>query len=263
VQSSDTVWVFENPDAPIITDISATSFCDGEMLVLFSSYDEDNQWFKDGTELLNETDSELEVTEPGLYSVVYTDLNGCSAVSEEVNIEFFDIPEEPEYFNENNLLSLLETINYPGNYTFQWYQNNEILIGETDIFYCTMEDGEYTLEVTDSETGCINIYTENIVYNAEVACFVSTDDLAKNWNLQVFPNPVMDVMNISFDSPFSEDINLTVYDLLGRRQYFEVFDQHGYSSFKTEINLNDLISGLYLLEIKTGEQRVTHKFAKK
>ena len=46
------------------------------------------------------------------------------------------------------------------------YQNNAPLrlpgYGETEAFYCALEDGDYSLEVTDPTTGCTNIYTEGI-----------------------------------------------------------------------------------------------------
>lgn len=260
VYASDTVWVFEIPDAPEILNISATEFCEGGMVVLTSSYDEGNQWFKDGLEILNATNSELEVSETGTYSVVYTDIHGCSAASEEVLIEVHELPEEPEYQNVNNLLSLLETINYPDTYTFQWYQDNEILVGETEKFYCAMEDGAYTLEVTDPETGCINIYTETVVFDEDAECFVGTEDLASSWNLEVYPNPAFDYLNVSFELQGSQDFSVSVYDLLGKRHYFQTADQVGNASNDLVIDLNDLASGMYLLEIKSREERLTHKF---
>ena len=263
VTSSDTVWVFDVPDAPVITDIGATSFCEGETAVLYSSYDEGNQWLLDGNEVIDAFDSEFEAFETGAYSVVYTDSNGCSAVSEELFLEFYELPEEPEYNNVNNLLSLVETISYPSNYTFQWYQNNEILAGETEMFYCAMEDGDYSLEVTDPETGCVNVFTASFVYDAELECFVSTNNLAENWNLKVFPNPVLDVLNISLEMETTEDLQFSVFDLYGRQQYFDVLDNAGYSNLNIELLLDNLTPGMYLLEIKSGVDRVTHKFVKK
>ncbi len=260
VESSDTVWVFEIPDTPVISNISATSFCEGEMTVLSSSYNEGNQWLRDGVALVDETEVDLEVTESGVYSVVFTNAMGCSAVSEEVSIEFSSLPEEPEYFNENNLLSLLESISYPAGYTFQWYQDNNLLTGETEPFYCAMEDGEYMLEVTDPSTGCINTFVQAIVFNPEAECFVNTEDLASNWNLQIFPNPVSEELNVHFELQEAKSFTLSVYDLLGRRHYFQSVDQRFGTFNQFKIDVIDLVSGMYLLEIKSEDQRLTHKF---
>lgn len=261
VESSDTVWVFEVPDAPIISDISATSFCEGEMTVLTSSYSEGNQWLLDGVELIDATDVDLEVSASGIYSVIYTNAMGCSAVSEEVSIEFYELPVEPEYFNQNNLLSLLESISYPANFTYQWYQDNGLLVGETEKFYCAMEDGEYTLEVTDPLTGCINLFTETIVFDPEAECFVSTDDLAADWNLQIYPNPIWEVLNVSFEWDEARSFEVSIYDLMGRRHYYEAVDQ-ALNENLLRLDLDNLTSGMYLLEIRSGKQIVNRKFIK-
>src|SRR5690606_24759329 len=72
VHSTDTVWVYENPEAPEIIAESATDFCEGGFVVLNSSYAEGNQWLKDGVELPGENEAYLEVLESGDYSVVHT-----------------------------------------------------------------------------------------------------------------------------------------------------------------------------------------------
>ena len=263
IESSDTVWVFENPDAPVITDIGATSYCEDEMVVLTSSYLENNQWLLDGLPITNATDFEYEVVESGIYSVVYTDENGCTAESEGIEIDIYNLPVEPEYENVNNLLSLLGSIDYPPSITFQWYQDNEVLDGETESSYCAMEDGNYTLEVTDTETGCVNSYTQTVVFDPEAECLTSTKDLAGERNLQIYPNPVYDVLNVSFELLIIDDVEIIIYDLFGRRLYFERLNHNGSSMINQVFNLNDLTPGMYLLEIISGDQRVTQKFVKK
>ncbi len=263
INSSDTVWVFEIPDVPELANTDITEFCEGEMVIISSSYDEGNQWFKDSVELIGETNAELAITASGVYSVVYTNEFGCSATSEEIAFEFYDLPEMPEYHNVNNLLTLLETITYPGSFTFQWYQDNQIIDGETDIFYCAMEDGEYMLEVTDPETGCTNYYIETIIFDPQAECFTATEDLVASWNLKIFPNPAIDVLNISFELDEMEELTVSVYDLFGRRHYFEMNDQLISTSNYLSIDLSDLVAGMYLLEINSGHQSVTQKFVKK
>ena len=263
IQSSDTVWVYETPDTPTITDIGATSLCEGEMAVLSSSYDDGNQWLLDGNPIIDAIDPEFEASQSGSYSVVYTNEFGCSAESDALEIEFNVLPEVPYYGNTNNLLSLSESITYPVDFTFQWYQNNILLVGETDPFYCAGEDGEYMLEVTDPTSGCINTYVGTIVFDPEVECFVGTKDLVENWNLEIFPNPVFDVLNISFNAQNSNDSEVSVFDLFGRRLYSNHLTQNGNYTVKTTFDLNNLIPGMYLLEIKSGDQQITQKFVKK
>ncbi len=88
-ESSDTISVFVTPipDAPVISVNGPLTFCEGENVVLTSSYTSGNTWNT------NETSQSITATQSGSYSVSAV-VNGCpSPVSEPVDVTVNAIPQ--------------------------------------------------------------------------------------------------------------------------------------------------------------------------
>jgi hypothetical protein len=84
---------------------------------------------------------------------------------------------------------------------------------------------------------------------------LSTDSFTlnpDNENIQIFPNPTT---SVAYVVNYSELIKVTVYDSLGK----QVLTQ---SQIVDEINVEDLPSGIYLIEIITGEGKLHKKLIK-
>src|SRR5690554_1798073 len=96
----------------------------------------------------------------------------------------------------------------------------------------------------------INISATNIAPTVSVKDFISD-------KFNVFPNPVADIVTITN----SENIGfeaITVYDLEGR-----IIKERKYNSEnKTQLNLSNLATGVYLLHIKTKEGVAVKKIIK-
>lgn len=89
LEMPDFITVYPNPFAPTITQ-------DGN--VLTSSFGTTYQWFLNGDVLSGATNQSYEITESGLYTVVITDENGCSAqVSYQAYLVGIDDPQNPFY----------------------------------------------------------------------------------------------------------------------------------------------------------------------
>ncbi len=73
------------PPVPIIMTVGGN---------LFSSANSGNQWYLNHTMINNATDSVYSFSQPGCYTVVVTDSNGCSAMSDSVCIIFTGISEK-------------------------------------------------------------------------------------------------------------------------------------------------------------------------
>ena len=82
---------------------------------------------------------------------------------------------------------------------------------------------------------------------------VSTDDFFKE-NFSLYPNPTSDVLNITSKTGIEFNA-IKIVDLTGRIVKSE--------QNKTSINVSDLASGTYLIEIFTNESKATSKFVKK
>ncbi len=78
---------------------------------------------------------------------------------------------------------------------------------------------------------------------------------AKRQNLSVYPNPVVDVLNIDSDSKVS---GVTVYDLTGK-----AVSSHTMAAQKNQINLSKLSPGVYVVTVQTEAGSKTVKILKK
>ncbi len=74
-------------------------------------------------------------------------------------------------------------------------------------------------------------------------------------NLNVYPNPVLDVLNIDSDSKVS---GVTVYDLTGK-----AVSSHTMAAQKNQINLSKLSPGVYVVTVQTEAGSKTVKILKK
>ncbi len=262
ISSLDSVIVYAIPEPPIIITQGATETCAGEAVVLTSSYDFNNQWLLNGMPIEDATEPTFEAEEFGDYQVVHTSDEGCSSTSEITSVLFLENPGTPTFLNENNYLSLLETIVFPSDFEFQWYQDGIPLAGETTSSFCTMESGNYTLEVTDPINGCTSSFSLEVTYDGSLDCFTSTADLINQYQLNIFPNPVNDQLTVQLETIETVDLQIRVIDLLGR--------QHGGIIEATTLGrdqiildqVNDLLPGLYWLELQIEDQTIVQQFVK-
>jgi large repetitive protein len=134
------VTVNNNP-APVATASGSTTFCQGDSVVLSSSYAAGNTWSNSGTS------QNITVTTGGTYSVTVTDGNGCSGTSNSitVNVNPNSIPNitagGPTTFCSGSNVVLTSSIN----------NNNVWSTGATTQSITVTTSGTYT--VTDN-SGC-------------------------------------------------------------------------------------------------------------
>lgn len=75
----------------------------------------------------------------------------------------------------------------------------------------------------------------------------------KNNNLGILPNPSSGIIQLNFNTKEKSEIN--VYDLIGNKMHFEVLKSN--SNYK--IDLSNLSSGVYIIQLKTQSQLLTQK----
>ncbi len=87
----------------------------------------------------------------------------------------------------------------------------------------------------------------------------------KLWNsgiyFKLFPSPVQDKLNVAYKAPNISVPTLTIFNVHGQRVYQEVFEVSTAGSVNLwDINVSDLTSGVYLLEMVTEDRMLTQKF---
>jgi large repetitive protein len=87
------------PSNPVITAAGATTFCDGDSVILISSYGSGNLWNS------GETNSSITVFASGVFNVIHTDVNGCTSVSSDITVTVNPLPATPVIITNSGFTS--------------------------------------------------------------------------------------------------------------------------------------------------------------
>jgi hypothetical protein len=197
------------------------------------------QWSNGGTaECIN-------VTNDTTYTVVINDTNGCEATAS-ANLIVQNIA--PVIIESSGLL-ICDTFNNV--FEYEWLINGLPTTCTGDTCLPTFS-AVYTVNVTDTTTGCVETATYNFV---SVGITVLEDEM----NISIYPNPFTDnVFQIDFKEMLSEKIELEIYDALGRIVYSDQFKITS-SLHSHPIQLKQKVAGIYYVNIRTEKGNVIRK----
>lgn len=80
--------------------------------------------------------------------------------------------------------------------------------------------------------------------------------------VEVFPNPAVDRLNLSFELGTQSEMIATVYDMTGKIMLQEQFGELGTGMVRKSIDIQNINQGCYILEIKTNSTTKVVKFVK-
>lgn len=170
----------------------------------------------------------------GIYSfwVATVDTNYCPNVSDTVFITVLPIPAIPTITQNDTVL----TSSFASSY--QWYLDGNLIFGETNQSITILNNGLYTVIVTDSN----DCYTESDPY-----IITNINLIISSSNIQLYPNPTDKQLYIVFDNKNSgENFSCTIYNFLGEK--IRTINSTTRGS-KHTIPVDYLPSGLYGLTI--------------
>ncbi|MBK6932609.1 MAG: T9SS type A sorting domain-containing protein [Saprospirales bacterium] len=255
VFTKDTVLVYPEPMTPVVT-ANVLSACAGsDTIVLESSFGgAGNQWWLNGETIDGAEDFLFMPEASGFYQVQVDNLYGCSAISDSVYVGFYPLPAPPVYGNDRNNLELADTLALPASYSLQWYLSAAPIAGATGFAHCATVNGEYSLVVTDLNTGCTSAYTIVVTINPDFNCTIGTDDPLVAETLNLFPNPAWNTVTVQLAEPLPENGRLLVWDVAGRLLQ-QLPAPAGADQIPADISA--LQAGMYFLELQAGAQRLS------
>ncbi|WP_299121426.1 reprolysin-like metallopeptidase [uncultured Winogradskyella sp.] len=116
-------------------------------------------------------------------------------------------------------------------------------------------NGDWTIALVDNYNGDIGTLNNwSVEFCVPAGLSIAENELDK---LSIYPNPNNGEFNIVFNPTSGEAITIEVYDIRGRAIFTNVFSS--VSRFDQVIKLNNAQSGVYLLTIADGSQKVTKK----
>jgi pimeloyl-ACP methyl ester carboxylesterase len=140
------------PDAPTLTALTNTTFCDGDSLRIKANINVDTyRWYKDSTKLSN-VKSELVVKQSGTYRAVLQSGKGLSIPSVAVAVKTKPTPAKPLIVNDIKPEQFTLTSNSSVNN--QWYYNNVAINSANQQSHVPEQVGNYVVRVTND--GCFS-----------------------------------------------------------------------------------------------------------
>ena len=209
--------------------------CDGDSVQIngpasFNSY----------TWSTNDTSSSVWVDSTLSLSVVVTNNSGCKGWSDTVDVNWHPLPVKP-IINLVNGDSLI----YSTNLSVQWYYNGSMLSGETDTLLVAQSNGDYYVEVTDTN-GCSNI-SDTMTVTIPGVSEISEDQIV------VYPNPTQNNLVVQWGN---NKVNaVEVVDLLGKILISKSVRQNSI----TKLDLSGLSEGVYYVKINTDQNSLLKK----
>ncbi|WP_177765017.1 T9SS type A sorting domain-containing protein [Flavobacterium sp. I3-2] len=188
----------------------------------------------------------------GEYTVIIKDANNCTT-STSITIQAPDlIPQSPtgvspQSFVQGSLIS--QIIINPSTAVFYISEQNALTGTNPLSPNLPLVNGTTYYAVVIGANGCrstplaitVNVYLSNDEFDLE--------------KLKYYPNPVNDKLNIEY---FENIVQIEVYDLLGKKvKTFQTDDKH------VEIDLSELSSSNYILQLKTAAKKQFIKIIKK
>ncbi|MCX6257087.1 MAG: T9SS type A sorting domain-containing protein [Bacteroidia bacterium] len=76
----------------------------------------------------------------------------------------------------------------------------------------------------------------------------------------VYPNPAVDLANVSFRLIKQSDVTINVFDLQGKLVKTEIYGSMSSGTHKLSVNVNGLSKGSYIMSINTGYNKLSSKF---
>jgi subtilisin-like proprotein convertase family protein len=129
--------------------------------------------------------------------------------------------------------------------------------GDLSTIYGEMSGGDWILTIVDDanqDGGSFNSFTLEICAQGTL----SIDNLESSISgLSVYPNPNNGSFNVSLNSSSNNTILIRVFDIRGRKVFDKQYDSS--PTINKVINLENVQSGIYLLQVRDGLNKQTKK----
>jgi len=247
------VTIDEGAAIAVVTPTGATTVCKGTNLILNANTGVGftYQWTRNGGNVTGATASTYNVTKSGSYAVKVTVPGGCLATSTAISCTVTASPNAsistPEGTNLCGLPDLDLVANTGVGFTYIWIKNGIIVPGITTQIYAVSTIGDYRVKVTNA-AGCSK--------TSAIKTVTTSCKIGETINdLNAYPNPSANLVNISFNLSGAIDGTLILTDMLGRNLIN--YDINFIGGFYNDvINVSAFAEGVYYITIISGNTKV-------
>ncbi len=148
--------------------------------------------------------------------------------------------------------------------------DSSMVFTDPDIgdYHRFIEPGTYDLIA--SANGFKNDTIKNIVVSSESVAYANFvlypgENPTTNITEEIYPNPFNNELNISIYSTKNQDIEINIFKVTGERIFYQRIPiNRGNTIFRLgdEINLEQLTTGIYYVQLRTSEKNITYSIIK-
>jgi hypothetical protein len=249
VTSSDTIYVYDYPITPNLVYDTINN-------LIYTSVDSmAMQWYYFNSPIPGASDTFIQPSSSGLYSLVVVNEYGCAATSLEVLVVICDDSYQPTLDDNGSTVWMLDSALYSN---LQWYDDNGIINGANHSFFPAQNSGFYYVVATD-EYGCS--YSSESVF---LSPFTSAESVLISDIFRVGPNPISNGFPLTVyisGGEFSE-VTIVLRDIYAREIIKRVVSS-AYFPYKIDSQeISKLSNGLYYLDISFNGDKIRKKIIK-
>jgi hypothetical protein len=167
--------------------------------------------------------------------------------------------------------------NLPADYTVTLHNNSGVQIAansqtgnttETIVYNSTAKRTTYRLKVASASGAFSSSQCYSLLVQTSTSQFAPVNigttaptamEMTMLKGLKLFPNPVINEMQVQYDAPENGAITISVVDITGRLRMQETYSgRSGGNLFK--LNTSKLNTGMYIMQIRQNGSQVAKKF---
>ena len=266
--------VVENAQTPIISSDNGSNICLANINLSVKNLSGTGtvyQWQRNGKTIPNAINSNLTILESGIYTNISTQ-NNCKATSTPFEITSIGStistkPVAGKYLLISGRANTIQAITSTNNldYTYQWFRDGIAMQNATQSSLSTKQGGKYTVRATLGKCSSVSGIVEfAVVSNSRTIKFEEGEQNTETEELKLFPNPTNENLRIQY---FTKENTLTepifeVINTLGMSLLSDKLDKTFDQFYTKEINVKNLIMGIYFIRIIDGERILVKRFVK-
>ncbi len=252
-----TINAMPAPYEPIIKALNYTpGKCPGENPVRLSADQTSDDyryiWFKDGSPMLKDTLSFIDIYEAGNYRLAAI-RNGCTAQSSPLELSFPDAFPKPVIFYQGPTLWYLACSNDTAS-AYKWYYNGNLISNALGYFYVANQKlGDYQVSIANKD-GC---YTRSDIVTIPPG-YTNIDDDRLTGEIKIYPNPNKGLFTIDIDNDLTGEVTIKITTIDGKEIGVYKHEKN-LSHFSVFLNNGRLSKGNYVVFISLNNRITVRK----
>jgi PKD repeat protein len=212
------------------------------------------QWQQSNIDIAGANDSSYYATSVGSYTVIVTNTFGCTASSAPVSVTLLPLAIAGyTYTTVGDSVSFTNTSTNATSYSWD-FGDASPLDTNANPSHIYPIDGSYIVTLTVTNSCGTNTFTDTIVIITSGISIINNSN-----EFSIYPNPVSNQLNIQFNSSFSEDFVLTVFNSLGQVKYSQTVSKATGDTYLV-VDVSEFARGCYTLQLTGSHSIFRSKF---